>query len=218
MPDPTKHMLDLNLKKTCWEYSILCLSIFAGYFSVFKMRKIIAINSITQIKCNPDIPGLSRTREFYLGSMIFWGFYLYIRHFHASALFSHKYIIYVDEDIAIKRETQALASQVGNAIHENQFVQPEIEVIAKENPLDPVMQTQILHHRGMQCFVGGQVRNGLWGLRAGQQHRFVGAVVWLEYGPVITRQGTLLHLISPCNVEQRSTGVDVIVPQPQVGM
>ncbi|KAK4821246.1 hypothetical protein QYF61_016545 [Mycteria americana] len=83
--------------------------------------------------------------------------FLMLGHFHASALFSHKYIINVDEDIAIKRETEALASQVGNGIHKNEFVQPKIEVIAEENPLDPIMQTQVLHHRGMQRFVGGQL-------------------------------------------------------------
>lgn len=138
-----------------------------------------AINAFPQIKCHLDFPGIPHTLEIHPELLVVatLGFYLYIRYFHASALFSHKYIIDVNKDIAIKCETEAFASQVGNGIHENEFVQPKIEVIAEENPLDPIMQTQVLHHCGMQCFVSGQVRNGLRGFCAGQQHWLIRAVV-----------------------------------------
>lgn len=101
-------------------------------------------------------------------------------------------------------------------------MQPKVEVVAKEHTLDAIMEAQVLDHSSMQCSMQAsvctQVWDGLGGACLGQQHWFIGRVVGLEHGPVLTGQHTFLYLTGPCHIEQWGLGVDAAVLQAQVGM
>lgn len=101
-------------------------------------------------------------------------------------------------------------------------MQPKVEVVAKQHALDAVVEAQVLDHSGMQgsvqASVCAQVWDGLGGSRLGQQHWFVGGVVGLEHGPVLSGQHAFLYLTGPCHVEQWGLGVDAAVLQAQVRM
>lgn len=72
--------------------------------------------------------------------------HLDIRHLHPCALFAHKDVIYVHQDVALQRHRELLPRQKGHCIDKNQLVQPEDQVVAKQDPLDTIMKPQVLHH------------------------------------------------------------------------
>lgn len=72
--------------------------------------------------------------------------HLYIRHLHAGALLAHKDVIYIHQDVALQGQWEPLPRQKGHSIHKHQFVQPEDQIIPEQDPLNTVMEPQVLHH------------------------------------------------------------------------
>lgn len=144
--------------------------------------------------------------------------HLHVGHLHAGALLAHKYIIYIHEDVALQGQREPLPSQKGHSVYKHQLVQPEVQVVAKQDPLDAVMQPQVLHHRREHCSMLPYRRNALRRLGLGHQHGLVRRVVGLEHGPVVPGQRTRQGLSGSGDEEKRGLGVDSAVLQTQVGV
>lgn len=142
--------------------------------------------------------------------------HLYVGHLHARALFAHENVIDIHQDVALQGHGEPLSRQKGHSIHEHQLVQPEDQVVAKQDPLDAVVEPQVLHHRREQSSVLPNRRNALRRLGLGQQHGLVRRVVGLENGPVVPGEGSWQGLPGSGDEEQGGLGVDRAVLQTQV--
>lgn len=142
--------------------------------------------------------------------------YLNIRHLHAGAFFAHKDVIYIHQDVTLQGHREPLPGEKGHSVHKHQLVQPEGQVVAKQDPLDAVMEPQVLHHRREQSGVLPYRRNALRRLGLGQQHGLVRRVVGLENGPVVAGEGAWQGLPRSSDEEQRGLWVDRAVLQAQV--
>ncbi|TNN34473.1 hypothetical protein EYF80_055367 [Liparis tanakae] len=113
--------------------------------------------------------------------------HLHVRHLHTGSFLADEYVVHVHQDVAVQGQAQSLPRQVGNGVHKHQLVKPVVEVVSKENPLNAVVEPQVLDHGGVEGpgGAGSKVRQCFRGLGAGQKHWFIGRVVGLEYGPVI---------------------------------
>ena len=142
--------------------------------------------------------------------------HLYIRHLHACPLFAHKDVIYIHQEVALQGQRQPLPRQKGHSVHEHQLVQPEHQVVAEQDPLDAVVEPQVLHHGRQQSGVLPHRRDALGRLGLGQQHGLVRRVVGLEHGPVVPGERTWQGLPGSSDEEQGGLGVDGAVLQTQV--
>ena len=142
--------------------------------------------------------------------------HLYIRHLHACALLAHEDVIYIHQDVALQGQREPLPCQKGHSVHKHQLVQPEDQVVAEQDPLDAIMEPQVLHHRREQSSILAHRCDTLRWLGLGQQHGLVCWVVGLEDRPVVPREGTWQGLPGPSDEEQGGLGVYCAVLQAQV--
>lgn len=142
--------------------------------------------------------------------------HLDVRHLHAGALFAHEDVINVHQDVALQGHGQPLPSEEGHGVHEHQLVQPEGQVVAEQNPLDAIVEAQVLDHRRQQCGVLADGGDAVRRLGLGQQHGLIGGVVGLEDSPVVPGERTRQRLPRAGDEEQRGLWVDCAVLQTQV--
>lgn len=144
--------------------------------------------------------------------------YLDIIHLHAGAFFANKDIINIYQDVAVKGEGKPLASKERNCIYEDQFVQPKVEIVAKEDPLDAIMEAQVLDHSGMESCINAHVWNGFCRLGLGQEDRFIGGMVRLEDCPILPWKLSFLYLAGTCDIQEWRFGIDAAVFKCKVGV
>lgn len=117
--------------------------------------------------------------------------HLHIRHLHPGPFLAHKYVIDVHQYEAVQGQRQSVCSEEGHGVHEHQLVEPEGEVVSEQNPLDPVVKPEILHHRGVQK---SSEPSALRRTGFRQQNRLVGGVIGQEDGPIVPGKRTANHL------------------------
>lgn len=137
--------------------------------------------------------------------------HLDVGHLHAGALFAHEDVVDVHQDVALQGHGQPLPGEEGHGVHEHQLVQPEGQVVAEQDPLDAVVEAQVLHHRRQQSGVLADGGDAVGRLSLGQQHGLVGGVVGLEDGPVVPGERTGQRLPRAGDEEQRGLWVDCAV-------
>lgn len=120
--------------------------------------------------------------------------HLDVGHLHAGALFAHEDVVDVHQDVALQRHGQPLPGEEGHGVNEHQLVQPEGQVVTKQDPLDAIVETQVLDHRRQQSGVLADGGDAVGRLGLGQQHRLVGGVVGLEDSPVVSGKRTRQRL------------------------
>lgn len=142
--------------------------------------------------------------------------HLDVGHLHAGALFAHEDVVDVHQDVALQGHGQPLPGEEGHGVHEHQLVQPEAQVVAEQDPLDAIVEAQVLDHRWQQSGVLADGGHAVRRLSLGQQHGLVGGVVGLEDSPIVPGKWTRQRLPRAGDEEQRGLWVDGAVLQSQV--
>lgn len=117
--------------------------------------------------------------------------HLNIRHLHPGPFLAHKYVINVHQYEAVQGQRQSLWGEEGHGVNKHQLMKPEGKVVSEQDPLDPVVQPEILHHG---CVQKTTEPNALPRTGFRQQNRLVGGVIGLEDGPIIPGKRTANHL------------------------
>lgn len=112
--------------------------------------------------------------------------YLYIVDVHPCPLLPNEDVIDVNQNVPLQGERELLSRQEGDGINEDELVEPEGQVVPKEDSLDAIMQAQVLDDSCIASSPGQRGRRGPGGLQLTQQHGLVAGVVGLEHRPVLT--------------------------------
>lgn len=119
--------------------------------------------------------------------------YLHVVDVHPRPLLPDKDVVDVNQNVPLQGERQLLSRQEGDGVDEDELVEPEGQVVPKEDSLDAVVQAQVLDDGCIESSPGQRGWGGPGGLQLAQEHGLVGGMVELEHRPVLAGQGALLH-------------------------